>query len=297
MRAGARHHQHRLHRNLVQRRVDIGFQRHALAAAQPLVGGDDDVGLRVLDAARKRLRREAGEDHGMNGADARAGEHGVGRFRDHRQVDGDAVAILDAMLFQHIGEAADLLVQLTIGDMARDGRVVALPDDRGLVGAVAQMPVDAVHGGVGGSVLEPFDRDIVRLEAGVLHLRIGRDPGQAVALLAPEPFRVVQRPRVKLLVFRLVDGGVRFPLVRRGIDFLGHERSLRGLDGPRFWRRHRRRLCFSVLINLAAKGGQIERFIRAAGSAKRSGALPHPPASNFPGGRSVGDCHSPPELW
>src|SRR6188508_529170 len=43
-----------------------------------------------------RVRREAAEDHRVDRADARAGEDGVGGLEDHRQVDGDAVALLDA---------------------------------------------------------------------------------------------------------------------------------------------------------------------------------------------------------
>ena len=103
--------------SLGDRRVGIGLQRHFAAAAQPFVGRDDDVRLAILDAAGERVRREAAEHHGMDGADARAGEHGVGRFRNHRQVDGDAIAFLDVAVAQDIGEAADLVVQLLIGDV------------------------------------------------------------------------------------------------------------------------------------------------------------------------------------
>jgi hypothetical protein len=56
--------------------------------------------------------REAAEDDRMDRADARAGQHRIGRLGDHRHVDGDAVALLDAVLLQHVGEAADMLVQL-----------------------------------------------------------------------------------------------------------------------------------------------------------------------------------------
>ena len=99
------------------RRVGVGLERHLAAAAQAFVGGDDDVRLAVLDAAGERIRREAAEHHGMDGADARAGEHGVGRLRNHRHVDGDAVALLDVAVAQNVGEAADLVVQLLIGDV------------------------------------------------------------------------------------------------------------------------------------------------------------------------------------
>ena len=103
------------------------------------------VELQSIDAAGERIRREAAEHDRMDGADARAGEHRVGRFRDHRHVDGDAVALLDAVLLQHIGEAADMPVELVIGDLAVVVGIVAFPDDRRLVAALLQMPVDAVR--------------------------------------------------------------------------------------------------------------------------------------------------------
>ena len=57
---------------------------------------DQDRGLGVVDAVTQRLRAEPGEDDGVNGADARAGEHGDGHLGDHRQVDGDAIPLAHA---------------------------------------------------------------------------------------------------------------------------------------------------------------------------------------------------------
>src|SRR6478735_2830739 len=101
-------------------------------AAQAFVRGDDDLGLAILDAAGERIRREAAEHHRMHCADARAGEHRVGRLRDHRHVDGDPVALLDVAVAQDVGHPADLVVQLPIGDLPVVLRVVTFPDDRGL---------------------------------------------------------------------------------------------------------------------------------------------------------------------
>ena len=47
-------------------------------------------------------------------ADAGAGQHGDGQLRDHRHVDGDAVAGLDAQPLEDVGELADLAVQLLV---------------------------------------------------------------------------------------------------------------------------------------------------------------------------------------
>jgi hypothetical protein len=65
--------------HLLQRLVDIGLQRHALAAAQALVGGDDDLRAAVLDPAGDAVGREAAEDDRMDGPDPGAGQHGHGR--------------------------------------------------------------------------------------------------------------------------------------------------------------------------------------------------------------------------
>src|ERR1700735_3484042 len=46
-----------------------------------------------------------------------AGEHGIGVFGKHRQIDRGAVAFLDVAGPQDVGELADLVVQLAIGDV------------------------------------------------------------------------------------------------------------------------------------------------------------------------------------
>ena len=53
----------------------------------------------------------------MNGADARAGEHGEHRFRAHRHVDDDAIAFADAEIVHDRGERRDF-VELAVGELA-----------------------------------------------------------------------------------------------------------------------------------------------------------------------------------
>ena len=199
---------------LLQRRVGIGLERNLAAAAQAFVGGDQEARFAVLDAPGERVRREAAEHDGMDGADPRAGEHGVSGFRDHRQIDRHPVAALDPVRLQHIGEAADGLVQLAIGDVLRLLRgVVGLEDDGGLLAALLQMPVDAIGRDVEGAVLEPFDRHVGIGERGVLDARIGLDPVEPLALLAPELIGVVDAFPVELLVLVLVDIRAFFPFL------------------------------------------------------------------------------------
>ncbi len=140
----------------------------------------------------------------MDGADAGAGQHRHRDLGDHRQVDRDPVALLDAPGLQHIGEPADRLVQLAIGDVAVLGGIVALPQDRGLLAAPGKVPVDAVPAGVEGSVLIPGDPHVTR-ERGVLHLGKGLDPIEPLGVLAPEPVGVVDRLPIEPEIIGLAD--------------------------------------------------------------------------------------------
>ncbi len=78
--------------------------------------GQDRLRPRVVDAGRQLLRGEAAEDDRVDRADAGAGQHGEDRLRDHRHVEDDAVALLDAEILQHGGERRDLVLQLGVGD-------------------------------------------------------------------------------------------------------------------------------------------------------------------------------------
>ena len=213
-RAGALDDDHRLHtRALRQRQIGVHLERDRLSAAQAFVGGDDDCAFAIEDAAGEAVRRETREHHRMHRADARAGQHRVGRLGDHRQVDRDPIALFDAVRLQHIGEAADLAMQLLIGDVLAVFGIIAFPDDRRLLGALRQVPVDAVGRDVERAVLEPFDVEIVRIPGDVLDPGERLDPVDALGLLRPEPFRILQRVRVHGVVFRSVDQRARLPIL------------------------------------------------------------------------------------
>src|SRR5262245_21396714 len=121
----------------------------------------------------------------MNRADPSAGEHRIGGLRYHRHIDGNAVTLLDPVLLQQIGEPADVAVKLVVGDFPVIVGVIALPDYGSLVAAFLQVPVNAVVGDVGKSILEPFDRDLAG-KGSVLDLGIGLEPVDPLAVLAPE---------------------------------------------------------------------------------------------------------------
>src|SRR4051794_35936778 len=84
------------------------------------------------------------------------------------------------------------------------------------------MAIDAVVGGIERPVLEPFDRDVAGAEARVLDLMEGVHPVDALALLRPEAVRVLDRARIHLLIFRVVDEGALLPLRRNAVDLVGH---------------------------------------------------------------------------
>jgi len=126
----------------------------------------------------------------MNGSDAGAGQHGIGGFRDHGQIDRDRIALRHAVALQYVGETADVLMQLSVCNALRVVRAIPFPDNRSLVGPLGKMPVDAVHRYVGSAVLEPLDRDLAGIEAGILHLRIRLDPLNSLAVIIPESIRV-----------------------------------------------------------------------------------------------------------
>ena len=85
----------------------------------------------------------------MHGADAGAGEHGDGGFRDHRHVDDHAVALADAVVAQHRSKRHHFVAQLAIGEAPDLAENRAVVDQRDLVGAAAfDMAVEAVVGGI-----------------------------------------------------------------------------------------------------------------------------------------------------
>ena len=132
---GATYAHHRMHVGTVSE-GDFGvlLQCHWSATANSLIGCDDRLAIRIEDAVFERLRRETAEHDRVNRADAGTGEHGVGSLGNHGHVDTDAIAFLYAPFFQSVGELVYRGEQFSIADLRVIRRVVALPDDGGLVG-------------------------------------------------------------------------------------------------------------------------------------------------------------------
>ncbi len=181
----------------------------------------------------------------MDCADSRAGQHRIGRLRDHRHVQDDTVTLAHAQVLQDVGKLADAGVQLPVGDVLRlVTGLVRLPDDRSLVTARGQMAVDAVGRDVQRAVLVPADVDVSGGEGGVLDGRVGPYPVQPPPVLVPERRRVGDRGGIHGVVRRAIGMGARHDGVGRGIG-LGHRRGppvgMARVRSPGIWRATPRR--------------------------------------------------------
>src|SRR5256885_1500968 len=98
----------------------------------------------------------------MNRADAGAGQHGDGSFRNHWQGNKNAVALLNAIALEDIGKLTNIVMELLVGEgalfawLAGTGGL-ALPDEGGFVsGGGAEVPVKTVVTDVEPATAEPF---------------------------------------------------------------------------------------------------------------------------------------------
>ena len=179
---------------LVEQRL-VGDHARALDAA---TRRQNDFRLGVVDAGGELLGREAAEHHRMDGADARAGEHGEHRLRHHRHVDDDAVALADAEVAQHGAEQLHFREQAAVSEGllgVGDGGIV---DQRGLLPAPARdVAVDRVVAGVADGAGKPAAVDAgggVEDAFGLL------DPVDLGRRLAPEHLRAALPMRVNVVI-------------------------------------------------------------------------------------------------
>ena len=149
------------------RLVDDFFQGEPLTAAPTLVGRNDDSYITIEDPIAERVRGESGKDNRMDRADPRTGQHEQRQFRDHGQIETDAIAFNDAVGLEHIGVTADPVVDLAVSIALTLARLIGFPDNRGLVAAFRQMPVDAIVGDIEFPALEPLDFRLVESQSRV----------------------------------------------------------------------------------------------------------------------------------
>ena len=125
----------------------------------------------------------------MGSTDSGAGQHGDGRFRNHRHVEGHQIPLANAHGLQRIGCLAHLGMQFSVSETA-DIAGFPFPDQSRLVGRfTVKMPVKTIVGEVGGASLEPASEGRV---GPVEHLLKRREPIEFLASrIAPERFRIV----------------------------------------------------------------------------------------------------------
>jgi len=121
-----------------------------------------------LNSVSQGVGAEAAEDDAMDGADAGAGQHADGQLGDHREIQADTVAFFYSQPFENIGEFADFLVHLLIGDGPVFAGFVAFPLDRDLVGPGLEILVEAVVGNVQLPAFEELHVDIALLDIEVV---------------------------------------------------------------------------------------------------------------------------------
>ncbi len=125
------------------------LHRHHLPAPVEAVSADEHLRLAVLQPGRDRLGAVAGEEGDDHGADLGRRQHRDGHLGAHRHEDADPIAGPDAQPPQRAREAADLYVELAVGEAPHVARL-ALPDERELVveltvAVAVEAALDDVH--------------------------------------------------------------------------------------------------------------------------------------------------------
>ena len=113
-------------------------------------------------------------------------------------------------------------MQVFIGDVFGNRGIVTFKNDRGLIAARRKVAVQAVGRNIQRAVFIPFDIKIMRVIADIFDLGVRLDPVNALAMFAPEAFRVINRLLVHGIVFGLVDQGAFGDFLGDGINVRRH---------------------------------------------------------------------------
>ncbi len=172
-----------------QRLLDDRQERHRAAAAPGDVRGDDEAGAREADAVAEGARAEPREDDGVDGADARAGQHQHDRLGDGGQRQGDPVAAADAERPQPARDPLHLAQQVAVGQHLPLAALAGEDQRRVPCAAGVDPAVEAGPGEVRLPVGEPGEG-----RRGPLEAALGRaEPRERACLGEPERRRVLER--------------------------------------------------------------------------------------------------------
>lgn len=178
-----------------------------LGAVDAAGGGEDDARAARVDALGEGLGREAAEDDGVEGTEARSGEDADEDGGDHGHIDEHDVAPAHALVAQDGSEGLDLIEELGVGDAllgARDWAVIE--DGRTLAMAGEDVAVDAVVAGGDLAVRKPLPvvmRDVgFGKSLGIFPEGGGRGlvPVEIGGLLCPEGLWRAQRGGVQVVL-------------------------------------------------------------------------------------------------
>ncbi len=191
------HHLARRVRGEPYRLVDEVLVGNRLAAAHSGIRGDHHLRRRVVDPRGEARRGEAAEDHRVDRADARAGEHGERRLGDHRHVDQHAIAAPHVLRLEDGREPVHLGGKLAVGVapvLAGLGRDI---DQRRLVAARGEMSIDRVVAEIDPPADEPLRERRSRV---IEHRAERRLPVDERGFAAPECLAVGDRAAMQFAV-------------------------------------------------------------------------------------------------
>jgi hypothetical protein len=128
--------------------VDDLLGADGFSAATTFVGGEDNVGLSIVDSITERFRRETGKDDGVECTETNDCEEGNDGFGNHGHVNCDGIALFHAQILEDIGQFADFTVQFAIGDISALIGFIGFVNNRNLRGLarVCGSRVDTLSG-------------------------------------------------------------------------------------------------------------------------------------------------------
>ena len=171
----------------LERLVGDRLQLKEVSLAVATVSGDQHLRGGVVDPVGERIRGETAEDHAVCCAEAGAGEHGDCDFRDHRHVDGNAVALGHAERLQRVRGLLHLAQQVVVGNGAAVTWLADPVEGHLIATTGGNVAIDAVLRNVELTVIEPLRKWELPLQ----RFREGLSPGEELAcLLGPEGNRV-----------------------------------------------------------------------------------------------------------
>ncbi len=192
------------HRMLQRRQFGAHRLQHrqpveVLAAVAVAVDRDQQFRIDLAEAVEHAGAAHVGRAAGPDRADRGAGEKRHRRFRDIRQVGGDAVARLDAERAQAVRHRRDLLPQFAPRQL-RQRPQFRLRDDRRLLGfAIVGVKAEYLLGEIQARAVEPFGaRHLVRIQ----HLPVRRRTAHFEVLpdRFPEILEMIDRPLPQRMV-------------------------------------------------------------------------------------------------